>query len=340
MKTCYVENHRTTAELVRKAFAAELCTIQTYTTIPEKPCRFVTSGPEERLKSVIEEVERLLGYSLSGRPPEQISEWPEIREGELYMMPLRCEERLMGHMMLLGADERRFQSRCYTELLEHHLRVVLAMEAELKIALRREEELHMRQREAHHRMKNSLQTVTGLLSLQAREADDELLTARLNEAAGRIRSVQLLYERLSTDGHQGALSPRAYFTPLVTAVLEAYSPDPPVSLELDIDDKPVDSVILSPLGLVVNELVSNAVDHAFTGVAGRVLSFRLVQTDGSLRLTVRDNGRGLPADFDSRDDATTGLGTTIVRFLVERLDGTVTYRADDGTAVEIDVPLT
>ncbi len=344
MESCFADTYRTTAGVVRAAAGAAVCAIHVYSDRKSGTPAFYPSGVEKSLPTPLTEIERTLGYSLTARlhtQPRPASDGVEKGSiiGGTFVLPIFCEEVLFGHLLLGDAALPDVADIPLTEFAGHHLKTVMAMEREIS-ALHTQTATHeMRERETHHRMKNSLQTVTSLLSLQAQDSNNMSLSAYLHEAVSRIRAIELLHERLAvTDDHDN-LSPLAYFSSLVAAIIETFDPDPPVELNVTVDDRTIPASTLGTLGMVANELMTNTLFYAFEGVRRPELHLQLRNRSDHLVLVIRDNGIGLPDGFDSRSSASTGLGTTIVRFLVERLDGTVEYHSDDGTIVTITVPL-
>jgi len=170
--------------------------------------------------------------------------------------------------------------------------------------------------------------VSSLLGLSADGAVSEEARRAILEARGRVESMEKLYERLLQTEDYGGLSARAYLEELVEAVVEIApgKERPEVALEaaLEAEDLELEARRLFPLGLAVNELLTNALKYAFAdGKAGRV-GVTLSRRGTTATLTVRDNGRGLPAGFDPARSK--GFGLTLVGMLAEQLGGTFTMR--------------
>ena len=207
-------------------------------------------------------------------------------------------------------------------------------------------------REIHHRVKNNLQTISALLRLQGRRLTSPEAKAAVDESVRRIRSIALVHETLSLTGGDDV----AFIDvvrPLARMVEEGLvSPDRPVRFEVLGDGGILSSDVVTPLAVVLTELLQNAVDHAFPVDApgptaddepARV-TVELLDTGTRLEMTVTDNGVGIPPGFDI--DTTTGLGLSIVRTLVtSELGGTIGWslgpgsRTRPGTQVRISVPV-
>jgi two-component sensor histidine kinase len=207
-------------------------------------------------------------------------------------------------------------------------------ERNLKAALDRHQVLL---KEVNHRVKNSLQIVTGMLHLQAGAVNDAKLSAHLAEASTRISAVGHAYERLSYDTDVEHIDLGAYLKEVCADAVSMSS-----HCKLDFDAAPgirlhTDRAI--PLALVVNELVTNAAKYAFAGRSNGQIRVHVAQPDADTALvSVSDNGVGLPAGFDISKSK--GLGMRIVTALAKQLAAGVTQRSDaDGTEFALSVPL-
>ncbi len=188
-------------------------------------------------------------------------------------------------------------------------------------------------REIHHRVKNNLQTVSSLLRLQGRRVTEPAAKTALDEASRRIRSIALVHEVLSRDGGDD-VTLGDVIHPVVQMVQGALmDPDRPVDITIEGDGPVVSAETASSLAVVLTELIQNAVEHAFPlgeGPAHRRVTVHMKTVKNLLTVQVRDNGKGVPEDFDI--DADPGLGLTIIRTLATAdLGGTfVLERNDDG----------
>lgn len=194
-------------------------------------------------------------------------------------------------------------------------------------------------REIHHRVKNNLQTISSLLRLQARRLQSAEAKAAVAESVRRIRTIALVHEALSREpGDDVAFV--EIVRPLLRLVEESLqSPDRPMRFEVIGDGGRLPATVVTPLSVVLTELLQNAVDHGYTeaGGGGNVVVL-LNCTDSELTVSVIDDGRGIAADF-SLEDAT-GLGLSIVRTLVTtELGGEIDMRPATQSNLE-DVGLT
>ncbi len=191
--------------------------------------------------------------------------------------------------------------------------------------------------EVHHRVKNNLQVVSSLINMQVRKlkarpgAPDASRTDALEECQTRVQAIALIHEQLYQSKDYARVPFANYVRSLAASVFDAMGRSTTVRLKLSIDDVAlaVDQAI--PCGLVLNELISNALKHGFgdgrTGTVG-VEFMRL--PGGRLRLAVEDDGRGIPERVDIRH--TSSLGLSLVRTLAEQLDGTLEVGSGAGSA--------
>lgn len=200
----------------------------------------------------------------------------------------------------------------------------------LSLAIQRkktEEQRELLFREVQHRVKNNLQLIVAMLNMHARHAGDPESRRGFAELAQRVAVIGSVYQMLVTSRHVDRVGTRAYLSELC-AKLELLAPDDTVQVEGRFDDRPMLLDDAIPLGLIVNELVTNSIKHAFGPAGGSVtVELRFAEDDGQGTLIVADNGRGMAAD------AADHLGLQIVRHLVRQLSGTMTRRPNAPGAV-------
>ncbi|HVL32777.1 MAG TPA: histidine kinase dimerization/phosphoacceptor domain -containing protein, partial [Actinomycetota bacterium] len=191
-------------------------------------------------------------------------------------------------------------------------------------------------REIHHRVKNNLQTVASLLRLQSRRLGTSEARAELEESVRRISSIALVHEMLSQDSSEQIEFDRVARSVLEMAEHTLVRPDRPVrfSLHGSAGDLPSDTA--TPLSLVLNELIQNAVEHAFPGRGGTV-DVELARTERELLVVVRDDGVGLPPSFALETSG--NLGMQIVRTLASEMDARLAMKSEGGTRIELAIPL-
>jgi two-component sensor histidine kinase len=202
-------------------------------------------------------------------------------------------------------------------------------------------------REIHHRVKNNLQTISSLLRLQARRLSSPEAKAALEESVRRIRSIALVHETLSHEAGDDVPF-LDIVRPLVRMVEEGLvGPDHPVRFKVTGDAANLPATVATSLAVVLNELLQNVVDHAYPPELGSVDGSVVLDLDNDgrkLRITVTDDGAGVPPGFSIADAA--GLGLSIVRTLVTTdLAGTIEMSRGrgpgnrPGTVVVLEVPV-
>jgi PAS domain S-box-containing protein len=209
-------------------------------------------------------------------------------------------------------------------------------ERELRAALREKEVLLQ---EIHHRVKNNLQVVASLLDLQAEVIADSRVRTALEDSQARLQAIALIHEQLSQGASLTRLDAANYLRRLSTRLFETYSPsDGRITLELEVEEIALDVNVAIPCGLMLNELLSNALKHAFPGGrSGTVIITLRQEPPGTCMLTVRDTGVGLPEGLDIRQ--TDSLGLQLVSRLIEQLGGILTLVRGGGITFKLTFPL-
>ena len=197
-----------------------------------------------------------------------------------------------------------------------------AAEDRIRAALHEKEVLL---KEVYHRVKNNLQVVSSLLNLQSRRAADGVANALLQQSANRVSSMAFVHEQLYRSGDLSSIAFSDYAVQLVTHLRDTQGEGAQrVPVELDLDDVRLGIETAIPLGLVINELVSNAYEHAFRDGRVGLISLWLRKGEaGGLELGVSDDGVGLPPGFSLETSAS--LGLQLVLSLTEQLGGALDY---------------
>jgi two-component sensor histidine kinase len=291
----------------------------------------IYAPPEGRRFGDLDIEETAIEWALAnGRPVvEEVERRPDVIV-LLHIIPLLSHGVITGAMILLRdvTDVRRLD------------RLLLSKDAAI--------------REVHHRVKNNLQTISSLLSLQARRVDERAARVALHEAERRVRSISLVHEILSRDP-----SDQVPFAEIVVSLVQmaedSVVSSQPIVITTRGDLGEVTADVATPLAVTLAELLQNAVEHAFDpepaggpdASAGDApvghVDVTLSHTGTELIVAVRDDGHGLPEGFDI--EKTTSLGLSIVRDLVaSQLEGRIfmgEVPASDGggTRVVISVPV-
>ncbi len=203
-------------------------------------------------------------------------------------------------------------------------------EAQLRESLKEQETLLY---EVHHRVKNNLQVVSSLLNLQAGEPGNREIAESLRESQNRIRSMALIHEKLYQAGTLSRINLGEYLRDLAARLSHSYGVDrAEIFFELEEAVFSLDKAI--PCGLIFNEIMSNALKHAFpNGRKGKVSIGLRHLGDAVYELSVADNGVGFPKGLDPA--RTTSLGMQLVHTLSNQLDGKVVVEQNGGTTVRV-----
>jgi two-component sensor histidine kinase len=214
-------------------------------------------------------------------------------------------------------------------------------EEQLRASLREKEVLL---REVHHRVKNNLQAISNLLYLQSEHIGSSQILAIFRETQDRVKSIALIHEKLYQSRDLSQIDFAEYVDSLATHLIHSYGRDRAVSLEVQVDDISIDVDAAIPLGVIINELVTNSLKHAFPAEkkgpddpSNRVC-IELRQGSGRvLVLTVGDNGVGFPPEMDI--STTRSLGLQLVNTLSTHMKGTVDLKQNGGAVVKISFEL-
>ncbi len=186
--------------------------------------------------------------------------------------------------------------------------------------------------EVNHRVKNNLQMISSILHLQSMSAEGKSLEA-LNDSQSRIKSMGLAHQILYESKDFSSISSKAYLSELVNRLMKAYRRGS-IFTELDIEDVPLKVNVAINCGLIVNELLVNALKHAFSSDSGKI-TVSLKKAGSNLELEIKDNGVGF-SDLDM--DNIASLGLRLVKSLVEQLEGKMEIKSDHGSTIKIVFP--
>ena len=342
-----------TARLTAEGMEAEFCKVLEY--IPAENRFLVRAGVgwQEDIVGVATigaDLESPSGFALrTGKPviSNHLENEQRFRTPELLLEHGICRAMnviLQGEGSPYGVLE--VDSRSEGEFGEHDIAFLQGAANILGMAIERQRyERHLKAaldrhqvllKEISHRVKNSLQIVSSMLHLQASTADDEGITAQLADASSRVSAVGRAYERLAYDGDVENIDLRTYLQAVCADAMNASC-----NCKLHFDG--ADGIWLYAdraisLALIVNELVTNAVKHAFpNGHEGHIF-VRLVRQDANTALvSVRDDGIGLPPDFDL--SLSKGLGMRIVAVLAKQLGADISRPSQvEGNEFVVSVP--
>lgn len=190
-------------------------------------------------------------------------------------------------------------------------------------------------KEIHHRVKNNLQLVSSLLTLQSRDIDDVKAKAAIQEGKSRVRSMALIHQDLYQKEELKDINVKEYLEKLTKDLFMTYKIDNQlVDLKLDIEDIDLDVDTIVPLGLIINEMITNSLKYAFKENTQGILKVSLKTEGKDLKLNISDDGIGFEED-NIRDDS---FGTTMINALTRQLKGNLTIDSTNGTSSTLVFP--
>ena len=199
---------------------------------------------------------------------------------------------------------------------------------------RQNEEKSVMLKEIHHRVKNNLQVISSLLNLQAEGITDERVLTLFEDCRHRVNSMALIHEKMYQSHNLVNIDINSYIDELMHSLVDAYDTDKTIHLKTDVENLPFRIDTIVSLGLILNEIISNAMKYAFRGLAEGTIMVTLQKTgDNEYLLEAGDNGIGLPANFNL--DKASSLGMQLIVMLSEQLSGTVEMLPTQGTIYRI-----
>jgi PAS domain S-box-containing protein len=199
------------------------------------------------------------------------------------------------------------------------------------------EEKELLLREVHHRVKNNMNTMRSILSLQASALPPGPAHDVLKDSEKRLTSMMLLYEKLYKSSTMGMVQVDDYLRALLRDIVVNTSHGAHISLTTEFDGFALSARQMAPVGILVNELVTNAMKYAFTGRTDGSLRVAARRRDATVMMTVADDGVGLPAGVNAAGGG--GFGLQLVRLLTEQLGGVLEAVAESGTRWTVRFPM-
>jgi len=316
------------------------------------------AAPSGRL-DLLRQAEKALaaGYDQASDPARAAPHWKayaqlsdtlasEQRQWAIEEMQARYESRekdLTIHAQEEALEQEATQRRLNfaIALLLGALLVSAALYARSRVRLNRRlraavEEREWLLREMHHRVKNNLQMLNSLLSIQSRALADPGARAAMQESRARVQAIGLIHQFLHGRDAFHNIRMRGYVRRLLEQIAQATGMDRwRIRLVDDVDDLQLDVDLATPIGLIVNELVTNALKHAFPDGRSGEVHVALHRTEHGLALTVRDNGVGGGDPCGGAE----GFGHTLLRTLAGRMQAEMNVENGRGTAVHLTIPL-
>ncbi len=192
-------------------------------------------------------------------------------------------------------------------------------------------------KEVHHRVKNYMNTIKGLLYLQSSVSSEPSVTEALDVAVGRVQSMMILYDKLYLSENYGDMSFLDYMTALIDDIISIFSNSNSVMVLKKIDDFILNSKVLQSIGIIVNEIITNIMKYAFVNRDCGLITVVSSRKDNKIRLEIIDNGVGIPESVNFENSK--GFGLHLVRMLAEQIGGTISIVRGEGTMFILEFEL-
>ncbi len=290
----------------------------------------------------------LWGKSLIEKRTILSNETLNVPEGHISLanaicVPIVSSDELVGQIVLANkedgyTEEDRRKLESLTEYLAPIIRGWVEKSRRDEEIRRLLEEKEILLREVHHRIKNDMNSISSLLSLQSSSTDNPEASSTLLEARDRISVMGTIYDSLYMGRGFSSLSIKSFLYDLLSSIQQTYSGDVPVSINSRIEDIAIAAKQSFSLGIIINELVTNSYKYAFSGADNGAIDVVVEMTDDkTLHIIVSDTGQGMAADVVEKRNY--GFGLTLVDLFVRQYKGTIDISFKEGTRVEILLPM-
>ena len=189
-------------------------------------------------------------------------------------------------------------------------------------------------KEIHHRVKNNLQIVSSLLNTQSSYLTNEDALTAIRDSQNRMQAISIVHQKLYQSENLSTINLENYIEELAQNIQNSFHAAGRVRFIFQLEDIYLTTADTVPLGLILNEAITNSVKYAFSPVETGVISISMSETrEGQYRLIIRDNGKGLPKHFDAKNCSS--LGINLMVGLTEQLNGKFSIISDNGTVVTV-----
>ncbi|MCH8495862.1 MAG: PAS domain S-box protein, partial [Balneolales bacterium] len=268
--------------------------------------------------------------------PKRICNYVEEAAGieGIYSMGLAWNNRLYGNVVIIVFDETPSINKEVVETFISVASVALQRKRTEDLVIRSLREKEVMLKEIHHRVKNNLQIVSSLLELQALQINDPNTKLLFEDSQSRVRSMALVHERIYKSQDLANINYREYLEELVQYLFESFQSDK-VKLKITADNVMMSIDAAVPLGIIINELVTNSLKYAFPNGRAGTISVGLSRIDDRITLIIEDNGIGLPKHIRVGKHPT--LGLELVNALTLQLNASIETDTSNGTKYTIEL---
>ncbi|MBM9591001.1 PAS domain-containing protein [Leptospira sp. 201903075] len=248
------------------------------------------------------------------------------------IMPYRTiDDRILGLVItftnITKTKDLEFALRNINDALDIHLTEVQNLLSEKEIILK----------EVHHRIKNNMGTVYGILNLQADAQSDVNMKGILVDASCRVQSMMTLYDKLYRSRNSVEIDVSEYLPDLIGEIIGIFPEGKLVSKSIQLEKISLTAGMISTLGIILNELVTNSMKYAFKIFSKGEITLQIKKIDNQITCIYGDNGIGIPESINL--ESSTGFGLELLRILVKQLRGTIQIDRNNGTKFTIKFPL-
>ena len=312
---------------------------------------YLSTGLEQKAEYINQKFTTLFGYTIN-EVPSVAQWWPLAYPDEKYRNQIETEwqKRVkisietktaiepMEVVVTCKDGSKKNISWGYITIGEkswafgHDLTELRRAEGKIKSSLKEKETLL---HEVHHRVKNNMQVINSLLKLQSNNIEDKNVKEILKDSQSRVYAMSAVHETLHGSENLSEIDLKSYLSKITTSIYQTYSTDhQKIKLNNNVEEAPISLNQAYPLGLTINELVSNSLKYAFPNDRTGEITVNIEKLENELELTITDNGIGMSKGFDWKN--TKSLGLKLVRTLVEnQLDGSIDLDNSNGTKFTI-----
>ncbi|MCH2235497.1 MAG: sensor histidine kinase [Crocinitomicaceae bacterium] len=230
---------------------------------------------------------------------------------------------IIGYLIILFIRTKR---KAETDLKK--VNQVLANQNELISSKNAEKTVMLR--EIHHRVKNNLQVISSLLRLQANQEDDYTNSVSYQDTINRVSAMALIHEKMYNNDDLATIDLEAYIKNLATEIINSYAVDLPIDYKINSEIETLENKTLVPFALILNELISNSLKHAFTDDSVGYIGIKIKdEGEGKIKLTYKDSGKWQESEAERKS-----FGLELIDILTQQLDGTKTFSSSPSTSWE------
>ncbi|MFH2142597.1 MAG: PAS domain S-box protein [Bacteroidota bacterium] len=192
-------------------------------------------------------------------------------------------------------------------------------------------------KEVNHRIKNNITSIVNLLTIHSGSIKNSEASSFILDAIDRIKSMQFLYDSLIIRENYFDISSKVYFEKLIDTIISLFQNAEKIVIEKNISDFIISSKVIVPIGIIVNEIITNAMKYAFVGKEQGILKISISRVENKISIIIADNGIGLPNEFD--ENGNNGFGYALIEMLIRQIGASFKKESNMGTKCTIEYEL-